>query len=145
MAKTKDIERDSAVRKGQEAINKLGAFHGIPIGVADQVFQKGKFSMFGLAHLCEDLVNEDAPILKQFLQAGAIPLVKGNVSQCDTSIHSNNAVFGESVNPHNFTRAISGDAGLVSAKCVPFCISTDQGLSMRIPSAFGGVFCFKPT
>jgi Asp-tRNA(Asn)/Glu-tRNA(Gln) amidotransferase A subunit family amidase len=123
--------------------------HGVPISVKDTIYQKGKLSTFGFAYLCEELALSDAVILKLFLYEGAIPIVKGNVSQGPFSIHSNNNVFGEAVNPFNFLRTCGGssggDAGLVASKCVPFALVEDTCGGIIIPAAFCGIYGFKPT
>lgn len=61
------------------------------------------------------------------IHAGAIPLVKANTSQCAALLHSKSATYGEALNPLNFTRACSADAGIVSAKCAPFTLAGDHG------------------
>lgn len=53
------------------------------------------------------------------------------------------------MNPYDPRRTCGGssggDAGLVAARCVPFAIGTDIGGSIRCPSAFTGIYGFKPT
>ena len=91
----------------------------------------------------------DGVLLKLFLLEGAIPIVKGNVSQGPFGIHTSNNVFGEAVNPFNFLRSCGGssggDAGLVAAKCVPFSICDDICGGIIVPAAFCGIYGFKPT
>jgi Asp-tRNA(Asn)/Glu-tRNA(Gln) amidotransferase A subunit family amidase len=53
--------------------------HGIPISVKDFIMQKGKLTTYGLANLCDNFCSEDSVIVKQYLLAGAIPVVRGNV------------------------------------------------------------------
>lgn len=55
MAKEKDLEREMAMKIGDDEVKKLGLMHGIPISVKDSIYQKGKLSTFGLAYLCEEL------------------------------------------------------------------------------------------
>lgn len=149
MAREKDKEREEAKVKGEEAIKKLGLMHGVPFSVKDTIYQKGKLSTFGMAYLCDELALTDSVLLKLFLFEGAIPIVKGNVSQGPFSIHSSNNVFGEAVNPFNFLRSCGGssggDAGLVASKCVPFALCDDTCGGIIIPAAFTGIYGFKPT
>ena len=83
------------------------------------------------------------------MNAGAIPIVKGNVSFGLCNIHTSNLIFGEAMNPYNFQRSCGGgsggDAGLVTARCVPFAIGTELCGSLTIPTSFCGAYCFKPT
>jgi len=80
------------------------------------------------------------------LEAGAIPLVRGN---CGILYHAINLVFGESKNPLNHDRSCAGssggDAGLITSGCVPFSLGTDIGGSTRFPAAFCGIYGLKPT
>jgi Asp-tRNA(Asn)/Glu-tRNA(Gln) amidotransferase A subunit family amidase len=107
----------------------LGLLHGIPISVKDFILQKGKLSTWGLAHLSLEHEKEDAPVLKQYVRAGAIPLVKGNVPMLGAAIHTNNFVFGEVSHPFDLSRtsggSSGGDAGLIAARCIPLNISID--------------------
>jgi len=94
-------------------------------------------------------MDEDSAIVKQYLQAGAIPIVKGIVPQIGSSDHDSNPVFGESKNPHDFARVCGGSSGgecaLVASKCVPFSVGTDIAGSLRTPAAFCGVYSMKAT
>ena len=52
--------------------------HGIPFSVKDQINLKGFLSTVGCAYLCDDYAQDDALVVKSFLKAGGIPLVRGN-------------------------------------------------------------------
>jgi Asp-tRNA(Asn)/Glu-tRNA(Gln) amidotransferase A subunit family amidase len=149
LAKEKDLEREMAIKIGDDEIKKLGLMHGIPISVKDSIYQKGKLSTFGLSYLCEELALTDSVLLKLFLVEGAIPIIKGNTSQGPFGINSSNKVFGEAVNPFDFLRSCGGssggDAGLVASKCVPFSICDDTCGGIILPAALCGVYGFKPT
>lgn len=97
-------QRDEELRllkdEGEEAMEeKLGPLHGIPLIVKDSIYQQGKVSSFGMAYLCEDPVDSDSLMLRQYMAAGAIPLVRSNVAAGDLLAHSSNPVFGDSINP----------------------------------------------
>ena len=91
----------------------------------------------------------DSFCIQPLLDAGAIPIVRGNLPQIAYSIHSSNFIWGCARNPHDQSRSCGGssggDAGLVAARCVPIAIGSDIGSSIRIPAAFCGVYGFKPT
>lgn len=91
----------------------------------------------------------DAACIVPLLQAGAIPMVRGNVPQAGAYIHAENPVFGRATNPYDEKRSCGGssggDAGLVASRCVPIAIGTDIGGSIRIPATFTGIVGFKPT
>ena len=147
MAKERDEERQRAIDKGEG--HTLGLMHGIPIAVDEGIFQKGKLATMGCAHLIEDFIGNDAPVLMRYVQAGAIPLVRGNMSQCGMDLTGSNHIYGTCKNPINFQRTCGGssggNAGLVASKCVPFAISSDKFLSISNSSAFCGIYSMKPT
>ena len=91
----------------------------------------------------------DSLCVKQLVKAGAIPLVRSNVSYLGIDIHTSNPIWGTAKNPHDQTRSCGGssggDGGLVAAKCVPMALSSELGSCIRIPAAFNGVYAFKPT
>lgn len=62
---------------------------------------------------------------------------------------SDNIVWGTCKNPHDYKRSPGGSSGgegaLIGANCSPIGIGTDIGGSIRIPSAFCGVYGFKPS
>lgn len=88
-------------------------------------------------------------MVKLYLKAGAIPLVRGNVPQTCMMLHTKNLIFGEARNPLRQDRSCGGssggEAGLVVSRCVPFGLGTDIGGSVRFPSAFCGIYGIKPT
>ena len=71
------------------------------MSIKDLINQKGHLSTVGTAFLCNDFAKEDGAIVKCFLQAGAIPIVRGNVPQSALSLHTDNLIWGEAKNPHD--------------------------------------------
>jgi len=147
MAMKKDLELAKAKKEGKE--NELGLMFGIPFSVKDLLKQKGFLSTVGCAYLCDDFATEDSVVVKQYLKAGGIPIVRGNVPQSALSIHCANLVFGEAKNPLQPERSTGGssggDAGMVAARCVPLGVGSDIGGSLRFPASFCGIYGFKPT
>ena len=60
IAKEKDEQLEKALADGEE----VGPMHGIPISVKDFIEMKGKLSTFGMTYFCDDLMKEDAIVLK---------------------------------------------------------------------------------
>lgn len=83
------------------------------------------------------------------LREGAIPMVRGNLPQLVYVGHTENRIFGLSVNPFDQSRTTGGSSGgdgaLVAMRCVPFSLGTDVGGSIRSPAAYNGIIGFKPT
>lgn len=76
-------------------------------------------------------------------------MVKGNVPQLVFALQTDNDIYGKALNPYDISRVCGGssggDAALVATRCVPLSIGTDIGGSIRVPSAFNGIYGFKPT
>lgn len=92
---------------------------------------------------------EDAALVAMIKKEGAVPMIRGNVPQFMWSGYTENRIFGQSKNPYDNTRTVSGssggDGGLVGSRCVPFAIGTDIGGSVRGPAAANGIVGFKAT
>lgn len=76
LAKKCDIERSEAVRNGQE--KNLPFLHGIPISLKELFAMKGKLSTVGTAML-NHRREIDSECWTPLTEAGAIPIVRGNV------------------------------------------------------------------
>lgn len=97
----------------------------------------------------DKVADEDASCIKKILEAGAIPIIKGNMPFGGLAIHTSNFIWGTAKNYYDNSRSCGGssggEGGLVSSWCIPISIGTDVGGSIRVPSAFNGVCGFKPT
>lgn len=94
-------------------------------------------------------MDADALVLKQYLDAGAVPIVVANMPFGGLGPHTENPIFGEALNPYNFHRSCGGggggEAGLLGAKCAPFALGTSLNGDISLPAAFCHVYAFKPT
>ena len=140
----------AAAREGIHGFTEdnLGFLHGIPVSIKELFSMEGLLSTVGTAMLDQPRTTDSEAVFA-FTDAGAIPLVRGNVPQGALSYHSENYVWGRAQNAHQRDRSCGGssggDAGLVAARCVPMALGSDVGGSIRIPATFNGVTGFKPT
>jgi len=138
-------EADSARAAGRP----LGALHGLPVSVKDQLDMAGCDSTCGLQVRCGAPAEHDSLLVKLLRDQGAIPFVRSNVPQCLMLPESANRIWGAARNPWDASRtpggSSGGEAALVAARASPLGIGTDIGGSIRIPAHFCGVFGFKPT
>ncbi|XP_075742902.1 fatty-acid amide hydrolase 2-A isoform X1 [Rhipicephalus microplus] len=92
---------------------------------------------------------EDAPSVASLRKAGAIPLALTNVPELCMWGESHNLVDGCTRNPHDTRRNPGGSSGgegsLLAAAGSLLGLGTDAAGSVRIPSAYCGVFGHKPT
>jgi Asp-tRNA(Asn)/Glu-tRNA(Gln) amidotransferase A subunit family amidase len=121
----------------------------VPICIKEFISLEGSYSTAGLACRLRSRDSHDALIVQVLKDAGALPVVKGNVTQLMMLPESTNRIWGRSNNPHDRSRtpggSSGGDAALVASGCVPLSVSSDVAGSIRIPASFCGVVGFKPS
>ncbi|GMI20626.1 hypothetical protein TrRE_jg12511, partial [Triparma retinervis] len=110
----------------------------VPISVKDCIGVRGCLQTGGLAvrTLERHRSPADSALVATLRSEGAIPIVRGNVSQCMMLPESANNVWGESLNPWDKTRTPGGSSGgegaLVAAGCVPLAVGSDVGGSLNL-------------
>jgi aspartyl-tRNA(Asn)/glutamyl-tRNA(Gln) amidotransferase subunit A len=129
---------------------ELGPLAGVPFGV------KNLFDIEGLPTLAGSKINrtrspadEDAVLVKRMTSAGAILLGAQNMGEYAYDFTGENAHYGPSRNPHDTSRMSGGSSGgsaaAVAAGMVPLSLGSDTNGSIRVPSAFCGLYGLKPT
>ena len=125
------------------------ALFGVPIVIKDCLNQKGACTAGGMACRLHKKDEADCLIVELLRDAGALPLVRGNVMQVMMLAESVNRIWGRTRNPWNLKRSpggsSGGDATLVAMGCVPLSACADGAGSIRIPASFCGVVGFKPS
>src|SRR5262249_20656331 len=93
--------------------------------------------------------TRDAIAVTRARRAGAVLFGKTNTPAWCSDIQTYNAVFGTTNNPWNAAYTSGGSSGgsAVAVACglTAFEIGTDIGGSIRVPSAFCGVYGHKPS
>ena len=86
--------------------------------------------------------------MAQLLAAGAVLFVKTNVPQTMFAFECRNPLWGRTTNPYNdkYTSGGSsgGEAALLAMDGSALGIGSDVGGSLRIPTAYCGIYSFKP-
>lgn len=125
----------------------VGPLHGVPISIKDHMPIAGTSSSFGcLSTITHD--TEDCHMVSILRRLGAVFYCKTNQPQTLMHLESD-SLWGRVLNPHN-TRlsaggSTGGEAALVAMKGSVLGVGTDIGGSIRGPSAFCGIYGFKPT
>lgn len=136
-------------KKADEEINKgkyRGMLHGIPYGVKDLLSTKKYKTTWGSVPFKEQIIDEDATVIKKLTEAGAVlcaKLTMGELAWGDVWFG------GMTRNPWDTTKGSSGSsagsASSVSAGLLPFAIGTETWGSIVSPSTVCGVTGLRPT
>ncbi|MGD9904323.1 MAG: amidase family protein [Vicinamibacterales bacterium] len=142
------LETARALDAERKAKGKRGPLHGIPIVLKDN-FDTADLPTTGGSILLEGSVPpDDAFVVKQLRDAGAVILAKVNLSEF-ASGGAFSSLGGQTRNPHDPARTPSGSSGgsgaAVAAGYAPLGLGTDTGGSVRGPSTSNGIVGLKPT
>jgi amidase len=126
-----------------------GPLHGVPITIKDAIATAGIRSTGGSPQLLDHVPVDDAPAVAAVKAAGAIVFGKTNLPLWSGDLQTFNEMFGTTNNPWDTARTPGGSSGgaaaAVACGMTSFEIGTDIGGSVRVPSAFCGVFGHKPS
>jgi amidase len=98
--------------------------------------------------LSSNIPTEDAVPVTKLLQAGAIMLGKTNLPELAGDLQAIGTVFGPTNNPWNLEYVPGGStsgAAAVAALLSPLELGSSIGGSIEVPSAWCGVFGYKPS
>ncbi|KAI0051046.1 amidase [Auriscalpium vulgare] len=126
----------------------VGPLHGVPMSVKDQFNVRGVDSTIGFTRWAHRPADADASLVAQLRAAGAVPLAKTNVPQTMLAFECANPLWGRTLNPwsaaHTAGGSSGGEAALLALDGAALGIGSDVGGSLRIPSAYCGVYALKP-
>ncbi|KAG2111804.1 general amidase [Suillus cothurnatus] len=126
-----------------------GPLHGLPISLKDQLCIKGLETTIGYVSWIGQYADKNAVLVDVLIECGAVPFVRTNVPQTLAWPETFNNVFGRTTNPYNRSLTSGGSSGgegaLIALKGSPLGVGSDLGGSIRIPSAFCGLFGLRPS
>ncbi|HEY6386518.1 MAG TPA: amidase [Candidatus Acidoferrum sp.] len=148
LAQAKKAEAELFAPRGRKGYRDRGTLHGIPISLKDNICAAGIRSTAGSKILKDFVPTEDAAVVGQLKNAGAVILGKTNMHEFAYGVTSNNPHYGPVRNPWDLSRIPGGSSGgSAAAVASGLCygsIGTDTGGSIRIPSALCGTVGLKP-
>lgn len=146
------ITEDLALKQAKAADAEIaagkyrGPLHGIPCGVKDLLAAKGYKTTWGSVPFRDQVIDEDATVVKKLGEAGAVLIAKltmGELAWGDVWYG------GRTRNPWNYQQGSSGSsagsASATSAGLVAFSIGTETWGSIVSPSARCGTTGLRPT
>ncbi|KAF9871119.1 fatty-acid amide hydrolase [Colletotrichum karsti] len=133
-----------------KATGKLfGPLHGLPISIKEHIGLKGRRCHSGYVAWADNIVDEDALVVRLGKAAGAVFHVRTNEPQSVMHLDCSNPIYGTTVNPHNRNLTSGGSSGGEGAslglRCAVLGIGTDIGGSVRVPAAFCGSYGLRTT
>jgi Asp-tRNA(Asn)/Glu-tRNA(Gln) amidotransferase A subunit family amidase len=142
LAEARQAQRDI------EAGRYLGPLHGVPVAVKDQFWTKGVRTTNGSTIHRDFVPDEDATVIANLRNAGAVLLGKLNMSEYasgDAFRHP----YGRPRNPWALDRnpgtSSSGSGAATAAFLCSTSLGEDTGGSIRGPAAFCGLVGIRPS
>jgi amidase len=121
---------------------------GVPIAIKDDVDVAGEVTMLGTNAHGGDPAPADSEVVRRLREAGAIVIGKTNVPELCIWPFTETPTFGATRNPWDLQRTPAGSSGgsaaAVAAGLVGAAHGSDGAGSIRIPSAWCGLFGLKP-
>ncbi|CAM1508942.1 Fc.00g026810.m01.CDS01 [Cosmosporella sp. VM-42] len=136
----------------------VGRLHGLPISLKDQFHVKGVETTMGYVGWIGTFEGKrgtgkelqfESELVQELRSQGAILYCKTSVPHTLMTGETVNNIIGYTWNPKNRLLSSGGSSGgegaLLALKGSCLGLGTDIGGSVRIPSAFNGLFCLKPS
>jgi aspartyl-tRNA(Asn)/glutamyl-tRNA(Gln) amidotransferase subunit A len=131
------------------ARGERGPMLGIPVVLKDNLHWQGAPVSNGSRIMGGYRAPYDATVVRRLLEAGAVPVAKGNMDEFALGSSGEYSAFGPTRNPWDPTRVpggtSSGPVVAVAAGYAPFALGTDTGGSVRLPGSFCNITALRPT
>jgi len=146
------LTEDLAISEAKKADAEIkagkyrGPLHGIPYGAKDLLAKKGYKTTWGAMPYKEQIIDEDATVIKKLKEAGAVLVAKTSLGALAWGDVWYDA---KTKNPWNIEEGSSGSsagsASATAAGLVPFAIGSETWGSIVSPSARCGTTGLRPT
>ena len=136
---------DRAVAAGEA----LGALHGVPVTVKENIDLAGTPTTQAVVALAEAVSPVDAPVVERVRAAGGIPIGRTNLPDLGLRVTTESSLHGNTHNPWHPTRTAGGSSGgegsALASGMSPLGFGNDIGGSLRNPATCCGIASIKPT
>ncbi|GAA5088337.1 amidase family protein [Microbacterium yannicii] len=136
---------DAALDAGED----VGPLAGVPFTVKENIDLTWSASTSGWPFMAEAVPAKDATMVRRLLEAGAIPIGRGNMPDWGLRWDTDNDLFGRTLNPWDAFRvpggSSGGDAVAVATGMTPLGLGNDYGGSLRLPAYAAGVCALRPS
>lgn len=141
-----------AARAADDAVvagARVGPFHGVPLGIKDVVDTAGIRTTHGSGAWRDRVPDRDHAVVTKLKDGGFVVLGKTKMPEFSGGVVTEPAAYGPARNPWDLDRSPGGSSGgsgaAVAAGLVPIAHGSDDGGSIRIPSAWCGLVGIKPS
>lgn len=141
-----DRARADAVRLDATG-GERGPLHGVPLVIKEEVAVEGVITRFG-GRANSTPAPADAEVVRRLRAAGAVIVATTRMPEFGAFPYTESDAYGFTRNPWNPRHSPGGSSGgtaaAVASGMVPAGLGGDGGGSIRIPSAYCGLFGLKP-
>lgn len=131
------------------ANSKVNSLFGVPFSVKENVDLAGYSTTEGVKLLMDNIASTDSPHVGFMKKNGSIPLARTNMPDFGLSYHTDNDLYGATINPWNALitpgGSSGGDAAAVATGMIPIGLGNDYGGSIRYPAQCCGVCGLRPS
>jgi aspartyl-tRNA(Asn)/glutamyl-tRNA(Gln) amidotransferase subunit A len=150
------VDRDGALAAARASEERwargeaVGRLDGVPVTIKDLILMRGFPTRRGSRLVERDQEwSEDAPATARLREAGAVIIGKTTTPEFGWKALGDSPLTGITRNPWDLSRTPGGSSAGAAAACAtglgPLHVGSDGAGSIRIPSAFTGVFGLKPS
>src|ERR1700759_1438687 len=150
------VDRDDALAAARRSEERwlrgieVGPLDGVPVTIKDLILMRGLPTLRGSRVVERDQDwSEDAPATARLREAGAVIIGKTTTPEFGWKALGDSPLTGITRNPWDLSRSPGGSSAGAAAACAaglgPLHVGSDGAGSIRIPSAFTGVFGLKPS
>ena len=145
MARVAADAADRAVAAG----DPLGALHGVPVTIKENVDQEGCATTNGVVGFQHVIAKSDSPIVANWKRAGAVIVGRTNTPAFSFRLDTVNELRGRTYSPWSKTHTPGGSSGgasaSVAAGITPLAHGNDIAGSVRFPAYACGLAAIRPS
>ncbi len=142
------LRQAEAHDRSRAAGEATGPLHGVPVTIKVNVDQQGRATTNGVAAFKDVIAPEDAPIVRNLQNAGAIVIGRTNTPEFSFRATTDNELYGRTMSPWNDQASAGGSSGGAAAAALmgygPIHHGNDIGGSLRFPAYACGAATVKP-
>ena len=146
-SRRRSARRSDTSRSAPGDGHSLGPLHGVPIAIKDENDVAGTPTTYGGAAATR-IASADSEVVRRLRDAGAVIVGKTTMPEFGIWPFTETAANGYTRNPWDTGVSTGGSSGgsasAVASGMVAAAIGGDGGGSIRLPSAFCGLFGLKP-